>query len=549
MEITTAVIIVLSALAIVLTVIAVRMSRRSAGASTDGHSFDPAAFQALLGDNATDGNIQSVASRVSDLLKGPCGCEKILFLRKQRGLLELNYYHGIRRFQRSEFRVRYSDDLAALARAGFHPRPLEDFRSFVPNRMYQRLVDEGMCRCISVHWRDNLYGLYFVSDSPALESPVFSAMCAAMVHSLSAAYHIKWHETRYDRMAHKLETVREEPGITPSKPPSRVDLGILKLVRHRNSATLVPRIIDGVRSELGLAKVSYLYEPKDKSEPLRHYDPDGSVPSSAPAREVFAAALAELTGAGVRPVADLEARSGVLAGWAGELRKNGIDYVASFPVTNGRSGLLLLRGDVAPEAIARRVEELAPATMELVSNAESYERMQALSYTDNLTGVANQRYLMKRLQEEINRAERYRRSLALIMFDMDDLKGINDQFGHLAGDQVLRRLGQILRNSIRAIDVVARYGGDEFCVVMPEADEAVAVRFMSRLREKIVESRFRLPEGDQDVVCTISQGAAVFPEHAGDQNALINAADMALLTAKEAGRNGFLVYNSTMAAK
>jgi diguanylate cyclase (GGDEF)-like protein len=167
-----------------------------------------------------------------------------------------------------------------------------------------------------------------------------------------------------------------------------------------------------------------------------------------------------------------------------------------------------------------------------------------MSYTDDLTGLANKRYLYKRLAEEIGRANRYRRSLALIMFDLDDLKGINDAHGHLAGDGVLRKLGDVLQSSIRSIDVVARYGGDEFCVIMPESGAVTCEQFMSRLQQRISSTRFDVDPGDKLHECTISLGGAVYPDHANSLESLIYAADMALLQAKEQGRNRHLLSSS-----
>jgi two-component system cell cycle response regulator len=160
-----------------------------------------------------------------------------------------------------------------------------------------------------------------------------------------------------------------------------------------------------------------------------------------------------------------------------------------------------------------------------------------------LTGLANQRYFRKRLEEEIDRAHRYNRSLALIVFDMDELKSVNDQYGHLAGDAVIRRMGPILRSSIRAIDIIARYGGDEFCVIMPEADIPTCERFMERLQCRIAETKFQLSEQGPDINCTISLGGAVYPNHADGAESLFRAADLALLRAKSRGRNQHVLHD------
>jgi two-component system cell cycle response regulator len=246
----------------------------------------------------------------------------------------------------------------------------------------------------------------------------------------------------------------------------------------------------------------------------------------------------------VLSIADLAARGSDVQTLLRQMRAAGLTHMTRLLLTSRRSGLWAWSGGGSPQAVNQNLESLRSQAKDLVENAESYERIEEMSYTDGLTGLANQRYFHKRLREEIDRAKRYRRSLALIIFDLDDLKSINDTYGHLAGDAVLRRLGQILRGSIRAIDVIARYGGDEFCVIMPEADRATCERFMQRLQEKISSSQFAVKEIEGDAHRTISQGGAVYPEHGDSYARLLEAADAALLRAKETGRNKYLLYDS-----
>ncbi|MFH2057243.1 MAG: GGDEF domain-containing protein, partial [bacterium] len=170
------------------------------------------------------------------------------------------------------------------------------------------------------------------------------------------------------------------------------------------------------------------------------------------------------------------------------------------------------------------------------------EKIEEMSYTDSMTGLYNYRYFYKRLKEEILRAQRFSRSLALVIFDIDGFKVFNDTHGHQAGDQLLRQLGKLLAASVRSLDVVSRYGGEEFCIIMPEPGPDDCRTFMERLRKKILEQRFRSKFSNEQHRITVSLGGAIYPNDAQRVDRLIYCADMALLEAKESGRNKSCMY-------
>ena len=534
-------IVILAILVVILSILLVIRIRREKQQSSAIRRMDLDDFSDFLRSNSVEGTIQTVAGRVSEFLKGTFGCEKIVFLRKQRGLLELNYYHGIRGFKRHEFRLRYSEALGSKLQTTFMPRPLSDLSAMLPEPFTRKLESLEIDTFFPVYWRSNLYGLYFVKSNLTLDSPSFTLLIAGLAQSLAAAYHIKWHETRYQKLEQKIKV---EPASSADPRGRSGKAGsILKLVRHRNSESIVPRIIEMVEKELKFTQVLFFYEPRDKDGPLMFWKDGVQAMVELPERAEFSRTCQELMSNGPCAVTDLVRKDRRTPVWLEQVKAAGLAYVSCFPITSRRLGLLAWSGGQHPRQLASRLETFHSNACDLVENAESYERIEEMSYTDNLTGLANQRYFRKRLSEEISRAKRYERSLALIIFDLDDLKTINDKYGHLAGDAVLKRLGQILRSSIRAIDIIARYGGDEFCVIMPEADGATCERFMNRLQLKISSSKFGIDATEGDLRCTISQGGAVFPDSASGEKELMHAADMALLQAKESGRNAYLLYD------
>jgi diguanylate cyclase (GGDEF)-like protein/PAS domain S-box-containing protein len=159
-----------------------------------------------------------------------------------------------------------------------------------------------------------------------------------------------------------------------------------------------------------------------------------------------------------------------------------------------------------------------------------------LSLHDPLTGLYNRRILEGRITEELNRAERYQRCLSIFMLDLDHFKLVNDTHGHQNGDIALCHLAQLLESSIRKTDYVARYGGEEFIVVLPETPLSEALELAERLCDKIAAQQIPI-DSHQTIQLTVSIGVSCFPEHHHTWKGLIKSADLAMYSAKTAGRN------------
>jgi len=173
-------------------------------------------------------------------------------------------------------------------------------------------------------------------------------------------------------------------------------------------------------------------------------------------------------------------------------------------------------------------------------NRRQLARYQELVGTDPLTGVGNYHHLMERLGHHVAAAARNGRPFAYVMIDLDGLKAFNDSQGHIAGDDVLRRVAALLRTGARRADTVARYGGDEFALVLPDTDEAGALAATERLRD-VVAHYFRAPAHGGRPRITLSMGIAVSPTHGISPSQLVKAADDALYQAKLSGKDRVIV--------
>jgi len=219
-----------------------------------------------------------------------------------------------------------------------------------------------------------------------------------------------------------------------------------------------------------------------------------------------------------------------------------------FWMRDQQMGVFFLRttGDDPPltRADAQFGETVIKTAVSAIEKAYDFEsavsdkqRLEKLALTDALTGCLNRRALSEALGQELDRARRYNLALTILLADIDRFKQINDTRGHIAGDSVLRQVGELLRREARSVDVVARYGGEEFVVVMPETALQGAAIFAERLRRRVMARDFADP-GEDPLHMTVSIGLASFPDdRVQSADTFVSLADQALYRAKNEGRN------------
>jgi diguanylate cyclase (GGDEF)-like protein/putative nucleotidyltransferase with HDIG domain len=182
----------------------------------------------------------------------------------------------------------------------------------------------------------------------------------------------------------------------------------------------------------------------------------------------------------------------------------------------------------------------ALAPLVVVHRSLSVPQLQAEARVDPKTGLFNARHFAKALADEVARASRFERPMSLIMADLDLLRDINNSYGHLAGDAVLSGIAEVFRQQLRHYDVPARFGGEEFSILLPETPPEQAMEIAERIRRAVAEREFEVETATEPIRATVSIGVAGFPKDGGDANELIHQADLAVYRAKLQGRNRVL---------
>lgn len=208
-----------------------------------------------------------------------------------------------------------------------------------------------------------------------------------------------------------------------------------------------------------------------------------------------------------------------------------------FVLTNAFTGRSFREGLFIPVLIALLITPIFSwFSLSLIQRLDETEhRLSILAITDELTGLYNRRYLVRTVKAEFERAQRYGSGFSIILLDIDEFKQINDIYGHQTGDRVLQHIAEIGNREKRTVDVLARYGGDEFVFLLPNSRREGVLSFANRIRKHIYRSLLFI--GGEQVQISVSMGVANYRPGTSDLESLFNAADTALYEAKLAGRN------------
>lgn len=206
-----------------------------------------------------------------------------------------------------------------------------------------------------------------------------------------------------------------------------------------------------------------------------------------------------------------------------------------YPLEEGKTGADTLCVKTSDRNVIEYLPYFAKLLKLCVERIKLHEKAQQLSIYDSLTGIYNRRYFMHRFMEEFNRAEKFKHNLSFLMVDIDNFKAINDTYGHLVGDVILKEVAMLVVETIREIDFAARFGGEEFAIILLDTDKAGAIMVGDRICFRI--TRDRISAFDEMLAVSVSVGIAAYPQNSIHSDMLIEVADKALYKAKLSGKN------------
>lgn len=316
---------------------------------------------------------------------------------------------------------------------------------------------------------------------------------------------------------------------------------------------LIETYVNSISSVLSPTRIAILKRSKRDSDIFTITASSGQVPRDIQTLELFTGSeIFELLAAKNRVMVLPVVSSGLQSGepFIEKALACGFTHIEKLQAGGKIYGIVLIGDKSGKESYTEADLEVFSTMSNMASlaigNIHQYRLIEKMSYTDSMTELYNYRYFYKRLNEEIFRAKRFDRMLALVIFDIDNFKTFNDTYGHQAGDEVLKNLAVLVTRSVRAIDIVSRYGGEEFCVIMPDTGFANCLIFVERLRKKIEDYKFVSGYVEGGYKISVSIGGSIYPTDTQTVDRLIYCADMALLKAKAEGRNRSIMFNSSM---
>ncbi len=487
-------------------------------------------------------NTAQVIPEFSALLVSALSLDQLWYFEFRKEQLILRHSHSGK--SGTEFpEWKTSKALEELLDAEYDLFPVDALTPHISENFKDSIRTKNISWWLPVFSEGTVHGLFLLpltslpQDAPKRQASLI-AQLLSLVYRAEAVPPVKTATSPDDRrvVASTRQPLEMGDSLTPN---------MFKLALRRGPESVVPVLINTLKKDLGVEQLSLLFEHENKERVWNNSGDSDAVSNQMLLPRILGALSKSQQGANI---SELSRRDPELSGWVNEMNKQGYSWAVPFSISQEQKGVLLGSDTPSVAGAQERFSRAAGQAAHIVEVAEYSRQLHEMSYTDALTGLANHRYLMRRLDEEISRARRYRRQLALIMFDVDDLKSMNDANGHLAGDELLKQIAAKVRNCIRGIDLLARYGGDEFCIVMPEADEQTCYRFMERLHRDLAVTAIQVEGVANPYPASISQGGAIFPTAGEDSRTLLHHADMAMIKAKNAGRNSYLLYSADLHA-